>query len=175
MNPNPVSSPPKKNLKLHWDLGLTPHAGKVSRRRGMMSPQEAEPEPQLSTSFADYLDRAINPQDTILGNRFLCRKGATVLSGPSGQGKSSWTVQAIPANSRREHRTARLPDLRPPHLLGAGYEIRESVSADGGDSNRGALSPFRDVRCLDQQRRRQHLHPRSPLSCWRRWRARTRS
>jgi hypothetical protein len=41
----------------------------------------------------DYLKKAPDPQDTLLGNRFLCRRGGMVFVGPSGIGKSSASVQ----------------------------------------------------------------------------------
>jgi len=42
----------------------------------------------------DYADFPPRPEDTLLGNRWLCRKGMGMLVGPSGRGKSSFTLQA---------------------------------------------------------------------------------
>ena len=42
----------------------------------------------------DYGDSPPKPEDTLLGNRWLCRKGMGMLVGPSGRGKSSFTLQA---------------------------------------------------------------------------------
>lgn len=41
----------------------------------------------------DYLSRPPNPEDELLGGRYLCREGAMLFVGPSGIGKSSAGVQ----------------------------------------------------------------------------------
>jgi AAA domain len=41
----------------------------------------------------DYANSPPKPEDTLLGNRWLCRKGMGMLVGPSGRGKSSFTLQ----------------------------------------------------------------------------------
>jgi len=44
-------------------------------------------------SLWDYVGKPIDPEDTLFGNRFLCRKGMAMFVGPSGVGKSSIAVQ----------------------------------------------------------------------------------
>jgi len=44
-------------------------------------------------SLSDYYDYEIDPDDTLLGNRYLCRESALLFPGPSGVGKSSASVQ----------------------------------------------------------------------------------
>lgn len=44
-------------------------------------------------SLVELGERPINPADTLLGDRFLCRKGGMLFVGPSGTGKSSASVQ----------------------------------------------------------------------------------
>ena len=46
-----------------------------------------------AVSFIDYVTRPPNPEDTLLGERFLCRKGGMLFVGPSGIGKSSASAQ----------------------------------------------------------------------------------
>lgn len=60
--------------------------------------QEVEVEAELvaapsAVPLLDYLDRKPDPQDTLLGNRFLCREGGMLFVGPSGIGKSSAGTQ----------------------------------------------------------------------------------
>ena len=50
--------------------------------------------PLLTRSFLDYSRLEVNADDTLLSDRFLCRKGSLVFFGPAGQGKSSLVVQA---------------------------------------------------------------------------------
>jgi hypothetical protein len=49
---------------------------------------------RLTRSFLDYSKLRVNPADTLLGNRFLCRRGSCTLFGSAGQGKSLLVVQA---------------------------------------------------------------------------------
>jgi RecA-family ATPase len=44
-------------------------------------------------SLAEYATMSVPPEDTLLGNRYLCRQGAMLFVGPSGVGKSSASVQ----------------------------------------------------------------------------------
>ena len=44
-------------------------------------------------SLTDFSELEIDPADTLLGNRFLCREGGMLFVGPSGVGKSSASVQ----------------------------------------------------------------------------------
>jgi hypothetical protein len=57
-----------------------------------------EPEAGVRTlsgaSLADYVSRPINEQNTLLGNRYLCRGGGMFIVAPSGIGKSVVSVQA---------------------------------------------------------------------------------
>ena len=64
----------------------------------------------------------------------------------------------VPADHRREHGAARLPDLRAAGLSGPGGEIRKPVPAAGGDPDRAAVPAFRDWWRVDHQGRQQHLH-----------------
>jgi len=47
----------------------------------------------LVRSLTEFVDLAIDPAKTLLGNRFLCREGGMLFVGPSGVGKSSASVQ----------------------------------------------------------------------------------
>jgi hypothetical protein len=44
--------------------------------------------------LAHYITREIRAEDTLLGNRYLCRGGGMFAVAPSGIGKSVWAVQA---------------------------------------------------------------------------------
>lgn len=44
-------------------------------------------------SLTDFAELDIDPEKTLLGNRFLCREGGMLFVGPSGVGKSSASVQ----------------------------------------------------------------------------------
>ena len=44
-------------------------------------------------SLSDFAEMPIDPADTLLGSRFLCREGGMLFIGPSGVGKSSASVQ----------------------------------------------------------------------------------
>ena len=44
-------------------------------------------------SLTNYAESEIDPTQTLLGNRFLCREGGMLFVGPSGVGKSSASVQ----------------------------------------------------------------------------------
>ena len=46
-----------------------------------------------SVPLFDFRSRAAKPEDTLLGNRYLCRGGGMLFVGPSGMGKSSASVQ----------------------------------------------------------------------------------
>jgi hypothetical protein len=50
--------------------------------------------PLTGSNLVDYSDRTINHEDTLLGERYLCRGGGMLLVAPSGQGKSSLTIQS---------------------------------------------------------------------------------
>jgi len=45
-------------------------------------------------SLLDYATRTIDPSQTLLGHRWLCRGGGAFVFGPSGVGKSVLTIQA---------------------------------------------------------------------------------
>jgi hypothetical protein len=45
-------------------------------------------------SLLDFSRREIKVDDTLLGNRFLCRGGGCFIIAPSGHGKSTLAVQA---------------------------------------------------------------------------------
>ena len=45
-------------------------------------------------SLLDYSTRVADPGQTLLGHRWLCRGGGAFVFGPSGLGKSVFTVQA---------------------------------------------------------------------------------
>jgi hypothetical protein len=50
-------------------------------------------ERQLSGgSFVQYAQMEIPPEETLLGNRWLCRGGGALIVAPSGQGKSVLTA-----------------------------------------------------------------------------------
>jgi len=44
-------------------------------------------------SLTDFTELKIDPENTLLGNRFLCREGGMLFVGPSGVGKSSASAQ----------------------------------------------------------------------------------
>jgi hypothetical protein len=46
------------------------------------------------TSLLDYSTRTVDPGQTLLGHRWLCRGGGAFVFGPSGLGKSVLTIQA---------------------------------------------------------------------------------
>jgi hypothetical protein len=46
------------------------------------------------TSLLDYSTRTVDPAQTLLGHRWLCRGGGAFVFGPSGLGKSVLTIQA---------------------------------------------------------------------------------
>jgi len=48
----------------------------------------------VGRSFAAYAKMEIPPEETLLGNRWLCRGGGALIVAPSGQGKSVLTAQA---------------------------------------------------------------------------------
>ncbi len=60
---------------------------------------EAQQEPDSvaycssAVTIFDLLETPPNPQDTLLGDRLLCRGGAMLFVGPSGSGKSSSSMQ----------------------------------------------------------------------------------
>ena len=56
-------------------------------------PREIKPGPPEVFPLLQLLHQAPDPEDTILGNRFLCREGGMLFVGPSGIGKSSSSVQ----------------------------------------------------------------------------------
>ena len=45
-------------------------------------------------SILDYASQKIDPKATLLGNRWLCRRGGAFVVAPSGMGKSSFSMQA---------------------------------------------------------------------------------
>lgn len=49
--------------------------------------------PPVAVPLLSLRDKAPDPENTILGNRFLCREGSMLFIGPSGIGKSSSSVQ----------------------------------------------------------------------------------
>jgi hypothetical protein len=56
--------------------------------------QEPIPYRLRGKPLANYVDQAINPEDTLLGDRWLCRGGGAFVVAPSGMGKSVWSIQA---------------------------------------------------------------------------------
>jgi RecA-family ATPase len=48
----------------------------------------------VGRSFVQYSQLAIPAEETLLGNRWLCRGGGALIVAPSGQGKSVLTAQA---------------------------------------------------------------------------------
>src|SRR5580704_9528316 len=48
----------------------------------------------VGRSFVKYSQMAIPAEETLLGNRWLCRGGGALIVAPSGQGKSVLTAQA---------------------------------------------------------------------------------
>jgi hypothetical protein len=56
-------------------------------------PLSETPELPEAVSLVALGERQPDPNDTLLGNRFLCRKAGLLLVGPSGIGKSSASVQ----------------------------------------------------------------------------------
>src|SRR5258708_3363855 len=48
----------------------------------------------VGRSFLQYAKMEIPPEETLLGNRWLCRGGGALIVAPSGQGKSVLTAQA---------------------------------------------------------------------------------
>jgi len=49
--------------------------------------------PPVGKSILDFAENPPNPEDTLLGERWLCRRGAALFVGPSGIGKSSGSCQ----------------------------------------------------------------------------------
>jgi hypothetical protein len=66
---------------------------KENRARVAVDLEMEPPEVPQAVPLLDYLDHKPDPQDTLLGNRFLCREGGMLFVGPSGIGKSSASVQ----------------------------------------------------------------------------------
>jgi hypothetical protein len=54
---------------------------------------EANQPPPVAVPLVDFLHTKPDTEDTLLGNRFLCRGGGMLFIGPSGIGKSSGSVQ----------------------------------------------------------------------------------
>jgi hypothetical protein len=77
----------------------------TSRFGNVPDPKEDKPKRLLTGHSAlYYADLTIDPQDTLLGQRWLCRKGGALIVASSGQGKSVLTAQG--ANSFACGRTA---------------------------------------------------------------------
>jgi hypothetical protein len=55
--------------------------------------QVADPRFDAGYSIAWYAKQPINPSDTLLGNRYLCRTGGMFIVAPSGLGKSTLSIQ----------------------------------------------------------------------------------
>jgi hypothetical protein len=48
----------------------------------------------VGRSFVQYAQMDVPQEETLLGNRWLCRGGGALIVAPSGQGKSVLTAQA---------------------------------------------------------------------------------
>jgi len=55
---------------------------------------DASQPPPVAVPLVDFLRTKPDAEDTVLGNRFLCRGGGMLFVGPSGIGKSSASVQS---------------------------------------------------------------------------------
>lgn len=72
---------------------------RAARMNSIPPAPEAEPAPESaahsssSVTIYDILETPPDPQDTLLGDRLLCRCGALLFVGPSGTGKSSSSMQ----------------------------------------------------------------------------------
>jgi hypothetical protein len=60
---------------------------------GQNGDSEEKPNEVFATPIFEYIGLHIPEEDTILGNRFLCRHGGMLFIGPSGMGKSSASIQ----------------------------------------------------------------------------------
>lgn len=57
--------------------------------------RDASEAPVIATSLGDFQPPPDNDPDELLKHRFLCRRGALLLTGPTGVGKSSFIMQAL--------------------------------------------------------------------------------
>ncbi len=93
----------------------------TEQSRGTSGDQEREQEvreirPLRGASLVSFSKRPINEEDTLLGNRFLCRGGGLPVVGPSGAGKSSCSIQmAIEFGSGRD--SFGIPNRRPLNVI----------------------------------------------------------
>jgi RecA-family ATPase len=62
-------------------------------RDKQVPPQEEAPNFGCGHSIAWYAKHSINHQATLLGQRYLCRRGGMFIVAPSGLGKSTLSIQ----------------------------------------------------------------------------------
>ena len=96
MKPTPAPKDPKDIFVQHGKDAL--HNAPVEDWHPPERPdasQEPDSETYCSTAVTifDLLETPPDPQDTLLGDRLLCRGGTLLFVGPSGIGKSSSSMQ----------------------------------------------------------------------------------
>jgi hypothetical protein len=64
-----------------------------ARKQVEQETQRAEPKFAEGHSIAWYTKQPINHEDTLLGERYLCRTGGMFVVAPSGMGKSTFSIQ----------------------------------------------------------------------------------
>ena len=71
-----------------------PHDHRERQRQSKKRRDEDEKiEVPEGVRLLEYLNRPPKSEDTLFGNRWLCRKGTSMLIGPSGIGKSTLILQ----------------------------------------------------------------------------------
>src|SRR6516162_4165135 len=63
-----------------------------ARKQVGQETQRAEPKFAEGHSIAWYAKQPINHEDTLLGERYLCRTGGMFVVAPSGMGKSTFSI-----------------------------------------------------------------------------------
>jgi hypothetical protein len=84
-----------------WETGETMPDGtpirilriRISANVGCIGKAQGTRKIPSSHSILDLSKKEINEEDTLLGDRYLCRGGGMIAVGPSGQGKSSMSFQ----------------------------------------------------------------------------------
>ena len=87
----------EKLFKTEWTqitTGTLVHLAREHGYRGTQREQHSYPAPPpIAVSFFKVIENPPPVEDTLLGDRWLCRGGAALMIGPSGIGKSSASMQ----------------------------------------------------------------------------------
>jgi AAA domain-containing protein len=88
---------PKARKRKSQFSGAIPKAQRAKQTRSQAgaggNSQQPLPEFAPGQSIAWYAIQTINHQDTLLGDRYLCRSGGMFIVAPSGMGKSTLSIQ----------------------------------------------------------------------------------